>query len=67
MDTPIDIAREKFYSEYSGTCYTCKWYRRYKRVIGNKVFWHEYCGNEESENGGLDLEDIGECEDYEEK
>lgn len=66
MDTPIDIARDKFYTENQGTCQTCKWKRMYRSKVGKRIFEHEYCDNENSENGGLDLEDIRECADYEE-
>lgn len=67
MDTPIDIARDKFFAENRETCVTCKYYR-YRRTYRNgKMHELQWCDNRDTDNYAQLIEDITECNSWEEK
>lgn len=67
MDTPMEIARDKYYQDHFGECVTCKYYRMRKTFRNGKYHEIEWCDNEDNENYKQLLEDIYECGDYREK
>lgn len=64
MDTPLEIAKDKFIYDHEGECVTCKYYKMRRTIRNGQEYKLEWCENEKSDNYKQLVEDINECEDY---
>ena len=70
MDTPLEIMRDEYFQKHMGDCTTCKYYRSSLKSVktsrGRAFYKIKWCGNEDSEHSGQDLDDVYECDDWSE-